>query len=132
MQKIRIIITIVGLGIMSVGFLSRKTETPQGGSFVYNLNMVHHNPGEPPFETKYNDPFYLKEQGFNGQVPRIFLPCAITYETFDPKIMPEGSKNREQTEGYAPKLDSMFRKGKEAGIPIYPFTDLLVVPNLSK
>jgi hypothetical protein len=24
-----------------------------------NLNMVHHNPGEPPFDTKYNDPFYL-------------------------------------------------------------------------
>jgi hypothetical protein len=90
--------------------------------------MVHHNPGELPFDTKYNDPFYLKEEGFNGQVPRIFLPCAVTYSSFDKEIMPDGSDLREQTEAYALKLDSMFLRAKEAGMPIYPFTDLLVVP----
>ncbi|MBN2762483.1 MAG: hypothetical protein JXR41_05300 [Bacteroidales bacterium] len=132
MQKFRIIITIVVLGTMSVGCFSPKTETPQEESFTYNLNMVHHNPGEPPFDTKYNDPVYLKEQGFNGQVPRIFLPCAVTYSSFDEDIMPEGSDMRMATEAYALKLDSMFQRAKEAGMPVYPFTDLLVIPKSIK
>lgn len=117
---------------LGIGCFSPKTETPREKSFTYNLNMVHHNPGEPPFNTKYNNPFYLKEQGFNGQVPRIFLPCAITYDSFDEEIMPEGSDIRKKTELYALKLDSIFRKAKEAGMPVYPFTDLLVIPKSIK
>ncbi|MDR1221802.1 MAG: hypothetical protein LBL07_02835 [Tannerella sp.] len=95
---------------------------------AYNLNMVHHNPGEPPFNTKYNNPFYLKKEGFNGQIPRIFLPCAITYKNFDADIMPEGSALREEAEAYALKIDTLLSEAEEAGIPVYPFTDLLVIP----
>ena len=96
----------------------------------YNLNMVHHNPGEPPFDTKYNDPAYLKAQGFNGQVPRVFLPCTVTYESFDAELMPKDSKLRQATEAYAQKVDQTIQQAKKAGIAVYPFTDLLVVPKV--
>lgn len=29
----------------------------------YILDMVHNNPGEKPYETKYNDPYFLKHKG---------------------------------------------------------------------
>ncbi len=108
--------------------ISINTRQNRSVAFQYNLNMVHHNPGEPPFVTKYNGPSYLKDQGFNGQVPRIFLPCAITYDSFDPELMPKGSKVSAEAEAYAQKLDLEIRHAKEVGMPIYPFTDLLVVP----
>lgn len=97
---------------------------------AYNLNMVHHNPGEAPFNTPYTDPAFLKAHGFNGYVPRVFMPCTITYDAFDPALMPPGSKLRLQTEAYAKIVDEHLRKAKAAGIPMYPFTDLLVVPQV--
>ncbi|MDR1810681.1 MAG: hypothetical protein LBR34_09830 [Prevotella sp.] len=109
-------------------FAQKGTGAEQQSPLAYNLNMVHHNPGETPFDTKYNDPFYLKKAGFNGQIPRVFLPCAITYDSFDGDVMPKGSALRKATEVYAAKIDSMLAAAKKAGIPVYPFTDLLVIP----
>jgi len=94
----------------------------------YNLNMVHHNPGEPPFDTKYNDPGYLLEQGFNGQIPKIFLPCAISYNSYDSELIPVGSKEYSEATAYAKKLDMLIGTAKKEQIPLFPFTDLLVVP----
>ncbi|MEO5715303.1 MAG: hypothetical protein ABIT37_17630, partial [Luteolibacter sp.] len=101
---------------------------PTRAPLAYNLNMVHNNPGEAPFHTRYSDPAFLHAQGFNGYIPRVFMPCSITFDNFDPTIMPKGSKIREQTEAYAKVIDEDLSKAKAAGIPMYPFTDLLVVP----
>ncbi|MDD4992787.1 MAG: hypothetical protein PHR83_11180 [Paludibacter sp.] len=146
MKNVVVVIFVALFGIIGVGYNNitkneasgskpevmiksvKNAKEKQSVTFQYNLNMVHHNPGEPPFVTKYNDPYYLKEQGFNGQVPRIFLPCAITYDSFDPELMPKGSKARTEAETYALKIDKEIRQAKEAGMPLYPFTDLLVVP----
>ncbi len=92
--------------------------------------MVHNNPGEPPFVTKYNDPAILKALHYTGQVPRIFLPCAITYEAFDAHLMPHGSAMRRKVEAYASQVDEIVSKAVAAGLPLYPFTDLLVVPRV--
>lgn len=94
----------------------------------YNLNMVHHNPGEPPFDTKYNDPGYLLKQGFNGQIPKIFLPCAISYNSYDAELMTVGSKEYSEAVEYAKKLDRLIEAAKKEQMPLFPFTDLLVVP----
>lgn len=48
----------------------------------YILDMVHNNPGEKPYETKYSDPYFLKEQGFNGAVTHWHINCAITYDNY--------------------------------------------------
>lgn len=99
-------------------------------TFGYNLNMVHHNPGEAPFVTKYNDPSYLKSIGMNGQVPRIFLPCAVDYDIYYPeqKLIPTALKKK--IDAYGAHVDSIIKKAKAASMPIYPFTDLLVLPKV--
>lgn len=96
--------------------------------FEFVLDFVHNNPGEPPFETKYNDPEYLKSQGFNGAVTFSHINCAITYDNFDTGLVPEGSDERAWIEAKAKALDIQFDAFEQAGIPVYPFTDFLVFP----
>lgn len=103
-------------------------DLPDRAPLELRLDMVHHNPGEPVFVTKYNDPAYLRRQGYTGQIPRIFLPCAISYDRFDPTLMPPGSAARRKTEAYAAEVDDLIAHAEAAGLPLYPFTDLLVVP----
>lgn len=119
---------LLSLLFMLSGFLCISQENKVAGRLSYNLNMVHHNPGEPPFETKYNDPAFLKLSGFNGQVPRVHLPCAICYDQFDSTIVPRNSTIRNEIDRYASELDRMFKKAEEVGMPVYPFTDVLVLP----
>lgn len=98
------------------------------GTLEHMLNMVHDNPGEPPFVTRYHDPAFLKDKGYTGQVPRTFLPCTVTYAAIAPGLMPPGSAQRRKVEAYAATLDLLFARAKAAGMPVYPFTDLLVLP----
>jgi len=92
------------------------------------FDMVHDNPGEKPFETKYRDPVVLKELGYNGRVMKTFPQTALTYEVFDPVIMPKGSPARALAEEYGKVVDKQIAAAKSAGMPIYNFTDVLVVP----
>lgn len=112
-----------------VTFENANALNPKNDS-IFRLNMVHHNPGEDNFETPFNDPLYIKEQGFNGQVVKIFVPCAISYDNFDKELMPVGSKDRVRVEVYAKELDTILNQTEKAGIPVYPFTDLLVLPKV--
>lgn len=93
----------------------------------YVLDMVHNNPGEAPFETKYNDPHFLKSQGFTGTVPHWHINCAVNYSGLKRKAR----QSREEREWIAAKAEEIGEKLKachEAGIAAYPFTDFLVFP----
>ena len=107
-------------------------ETIQPGAdrtpLTYILNMVHHNPGEPPFQTKYNDPVVLKQMGYNGQVIKAFPQAALTYDTFDPEIVPKDSPERAWAEKCGAAVDEQIAAARKAGMPVYNFTDVLVVP----
>jgi hypothetical protein len=92
------------------------------------FNMIHDNPGEKPFKTKYRDPLLLKEYGYNGKVMKSFPQTALTYDAFDPEVMPQGSTERAWAEAYGKTVDHRIAAAKAAGMPIYNFTDLLVVP----
>ena len=92
------------------------------------FNMVHDNPGEKPFETKYGDPVTLKKLGYNGQVMKTFPQTALTYDAFDRDVMPKASPERAWAEAYGRTVDRHIAAAKTAGIPIFNFTDLLVVP----
>lgn len=91
-------------------------------------NMVHHNPGEPLFVTKYNDPAWLKSQGWNAQIIKTFPQCAITWDSFDPAILPPGSKDRDWSENLGRTIDTQIVAANKAGMPVFIFTDMLVVP----
>lgn len=92
------------------------------------LDMVHHNPGEAKTKTMFLNPWLLKSWGFNGDVPREFVQCGVTFDAFDPEIFPAGSKERAWVEDNARQLDILIRSMKAADLPCYPFTDFIVLP----
>lgn len=92
------------------------------------LNMVHHNPGEPVFHTRYTDPEYLKRLGYTGQIPKVFVECGLTYDDFKQNIVPERSAERLWIEREAADIQVQINNAEKAHMPLYPFTDVLVVP----
>lgn len=94
----------------------------------YVLNMVHHNPGEPLFITKYIEPEYLSEIGYNGDCPRLYIQTSITYNDFEPGLISYDSDTWAWIQRYAKNMDHFIRQHKKENLPIYPFTDVLVIP----
>lgn len=96
-------------------------------SLPYILDMVHNNPGEKPYVTKYNDPDFLKSQGFTGAVTHWHINCAITYDNYRKNLLPQGEE-REWIESRAADIDRKLAEFHRAGIAVYPFTDFIVFP----
>lgn len=100
-----------------------------GQQLEYIMDMVHNNPGESPFVTKYNDPNYLKSEGFNAIVPHWHINCAITYDNYYQNIIQPKTDERKWIEEKAAWIDSKIAECKKAGIAVYPFTDFIVFPS---
>lgn len=96
----------------------------------YILDMVHNNPGESLTESVFNDPNFLVKNNFNGMVINdfTFAHAAITYDELNPKIFPLGSKEREWVNEAAKKVTENIKKAQDAGIKVYYFTDIIVLP----
>lgn len=97
---------------------------------TYVLDMVHNNPGETATQTKYTNPKVLKEIGFNGMVPQWHVQCALTYDSFEDGIIPEGSKERIWILERQAEIKKRLKSAKAAGLAVYPFTDMLVMPTI--
>ncbi len=102
--------------------------TGQGLPFIFD--MVHHNPGEPLYESRYNDPAILKEMGFNGKVYFLFdsPQLAIDWDVVDPDILPAGSDVEKWVEQKAARLHREYARCKEAGVDVYALSDLILFP----
>ncbi|MDP4208989.1 MAG: DUF5703 domain-containing protein [Bacteroidota bacterium] len=122
---------IVGWLFLFVSALS-FSQIPGGkpSSFPLILDMVHNNPGEKPWFTKYNDPEVLKQMGYNGKVFFLFesAQLAINWDETDPDILPEGSAERMWVKAKAAHLDSVYNKVKQSGLLVFCQSDLLLFP----
>lgn len=94
------------------------------------LDMVHHNPGEARYVSKYQDPEVLAEMGFNGKVFFLFdsPSLAINWESVDPQIFPPGSEGRQWVDEKAASLREEFQKCRAAGVEAYAMGDLVLFP----
>ncbi len=112
-----------------MGFLSITQVFAQNTS-QYVLDMVHNNPGEPLTNSVFNDPVYLADNQFTGQVINdfSFAHAAITFDKLNSKIFPKGSKERVWVENSAKKIRENIVKAHKAGIKVYYFTDIIVLP----
>ncbi len=121
-----------GLLSVLVVCLFFSTIIAQQGSQLpeFMIDMVHHNPGEPLTTSAFNSPAYLKKNGFIGQVMNdfIFVHAAITYNKFDSTIFLKGTKERIWVEAAAKKIKANIIAAKKAGIKVYYFTDIIVLP----
>ena len=91
------------------------------------MDMVHHNPGEAPFETAFLNPEKLREYGYNAQVFK-HVNTAITFRNFDPDIFPEGSEDARWIDDFSKGLQMEIRAAKDAGLSVYYHIDLFVLP----
>lgn len=92
------------------------------------FNMVHHNPGEPRFSTKYTNPEYIEDLGYNGQVLKMEVQCGLTYDDWEDNVIPEDSEEKMWILRHAASVRTKLGLAEKAGIPVYPFIDMLVLP----
>ncbi len=116
------------LFVMSLFCLVRVSNAQQSAPYI--LDMVHNNPGEPLTVTAFNNPKYLKGKGYNGQVMNdfTFAHAAITFDKLNTNIFPQGSKERKWVLNAADRVRKNIKAAHAAGIKIYYFTDLIVLP----
>lgn len=94
------------------------------------LDMVHHNPGEEPYKSAYNNPAVIKEMGYNGKVYFLFESpaLAINWESVDSDILPKGSEERKWVDNKANQVKKMHAESKAQGMAIYAMSDLVLFP----
>lgn len=97
---------------------------------VYILDMVHNNPGEPLTKSSFNNSAFLAANGYNGKVMNdfIFPTAAVKFRKLNPNIFPEGSKEAKWVDSVAARIRANIQEAHEAGIKIYYFTDVIVLP----
>ncbi|MCG9793152.1 hypothetical protein [Flavobacterium algicola] len=121
---IPVLVFFSSLGLQMVGQNKYNTAHP------LILDMVHHNPGETPYDTKYNNPAVIKEMGYNGKVYFLFESpaLAINWESVDASILPKGSEDRNWVDAKAAQIKKMHAESKEQGMAIYAMSDLVLFP----
>lgn len=91
------------------------------------LDMVHHNPGEPPFKSRFLDPAHLVDYGFNGQVFK-HINCVATYAASGVDCFPAGSPERDWLEQFTPGIEREIGAAKAKGLNVFYHLDLFVLP----
>lgn len=125
----RLVASIFSL-ICSGTLFAQVEPSEKAGSMPLILDMVHHNSGEPPYESRYNDPAELKKMGYTGKVYFLFESpqLAVDWESVDPAILPKGSKAREWVDQKAADLHNKYKTCQAAGIKVYAQCDLVLFP----
>lgn len=100
----------------------------QGQSLEFIMDMVHNNPGEKPYETKYNDPEFLKKEGFTSSTPHWYINCLIDYNSFDKNVIGKNTEAQKWIKKQAAVVDIKLAACEKAGIDVYPFTDFILFP----
>jgi hypothetical protein len=91
------------------------------------LDMVHHNPGEPPFKSRFLDPAHLADYGFNGQVFK-HINCVATFAASGVDCFPAGSPERAWLENFTPTIEREIATAKKQGLKVFYHVDLFVLP----
>lgn len=91
------------------------------------LDLIHHNPGEPPFRSAFADPAHLKAYGYHGQVFK-HINCVITFAALGEDLFPAGSPERAWLDPFTAGIAREIAAAKAAGLQIFYHIDLFVLP----
>lgn len=94
------------------------------------LDMVHHPPGAPHYQTKYNDPKELAQLGYGGKVYMLFesAQLAVNWDTVDADIIPKGSEASQWVKRKAAEVHEKLGAAKAAGLQAFCQSDLILFP----
>lgn len=123
-------IVLATLVLLSFYGVKITAQNNKSNSNLLILDMVHHNPGEAPYNSKYNNPAVIKEMGYNGKVYFLFESpaLAINWESVDPDILPKGSEDRKWVDEKAAQIKQMHAACKDQNMAIYAMSDLVLFP----
>lgn len=93
----------------------------------FRMSMVHNNPGEPPFDTAFNNPQKVLDYGYNGQVFK-HINTVVTLDEMGLDLFPAGSEDRKWLENFRESLVGEMQAAKAAGLQVYYHIDLFVLP----
>lgn len=96
-------------------------------AFRYCFDMIHHNPGEAPFDTAFSDPGHLSDYGFNGQAFK-HINTVATLESVAPGVFPASEEERDWLDAFTADRVEEIRAAKAAGLDVYYHIDLFVLP----
>lgn len=118
----------MGLGALSAALPIRVSAADGARRLI--LDTVHDNPGEGRTKSAFLDPVFLKQYGYTGQVINDFgfLQTAVTFDDYDPRILPHGSTERAWVEARGRRIDRYIADCHAAGIAAYLWTDMIVLP----
>lgn len=91
------------------------------------IDMVHHNPGEPPFETQFLNPCSLAQLGYTGQVFK-HVNCAVRFDTLGRKDFESGTPAGEWMDAIRQSIAEEIRAAKAAGLQVFYHIDLFALP----
>jgi len=92
------------------------------------LDMVHHNPGEAPFDTRFLDPMHLAAHGYNGQVFK-HLNCIARFDSLGYDCFDTEDARRWLREMTA-RIEQQIDDAKAAGLLVLFHVDLFVLPRV--
>ena len=124
------ILLLAMMVFVSWGISASETNSTLHRSEPLILDMVHHNPGGARYESKFERPAFVHEEGFNGKVYFLFdsPTLAVNWESVDPDILPAGSPDRAWVEAKAAHIDELMVDCKKAGLRVYAMSDLVLFP----
>ena len=129
-------IKILSFNLLSIGFLLlscsfvKADSIPSAKQPLILMDMVHNNPGEEPTQSKFTDPLFLKQQGYNAKVFFLFEAAqfGINWKIFDPAIFPDTSAAAKWVIEKDNVLQKKYSAAKAAGLNVYCMLDMLVLP----
>lgn len=94
---------------------------------TFLLDMVHHNPGEPPFSTQFTDPAVLADLGFTGQVFKHINACIPGFWNGEQEFPISNEEKLWLREAQANR-DAEISAAVKAGVKVFYHVDLFVLP----
>lgn len=106
---------------------------PPPSTFPVVFDMVHHNPGEPLYQSQFNNPAFAKDMGFNGKVFFLFesAQLAVNWDEFntpDKVILPVGSADRAWVDAKRTEITAKYNTAKAEGLQVFAMSDLVLFP----
>ena len=96
-------------------------------SLPYRIDMIHHNPGDKPFDTAFSDPEYLRSYGYNAQAFK-HINTIATFDAIAPGVFPSTPEESSWRESFTADRVKEIANAKAAGLEVYYHIDLFVLP----
>lgn len=91
------------------------------------MDMVHHNPGDSPTQTKFLNPEFLKNTGYNSQVFK-HINTAVDFDVCSEKSRQGNSDDKAWFDNIKKQIHSEINAAKNSGLQIFYHIDLFVLP----